>query len=297
MKFKMKYAPICLFTYNRLEEMKKTIAALQNNYLAAESELFIFSDGWKNESMKGQVIQVREYLRTIKGFKNIFITESSVNKGLAKSIIEGVSEVISKNESIIVLEDDLVTSPNFLTFMNDGLNFYKDNLSVFSVSGYTMNLPALKMENKDYYLGVRASSWGWGTWRRSWIDIDWSISDYKEFSNSKKLISEFRIGGSDMPRMLANQMNKKIDSWAIRWCYNQFKRKQYTIYPRVSKVESIGFGDAATHTKQTKRFDTVLDTSNQISFKFDEKIIVNKKLIKEFKNRFSVYNRLLDKFL
>ena len=181
--------------------------------------------------------------------------------------------------------------------MNEALDFYANKPKVFSISGYSMDLPSLNNYRKDYYLGYRASSWGWATWSRSWDDIDWDIKDYNNFVNSKRLKKEFRKGGSDMTRMLTSQMNNKIDSWAIRWCYNQFTRKQYTIYPAISKIESIGFGADATHTKKTKRFDTVLDTSNQSRFVFDETIIVNKTLIKEFKNKFSLLSRLKDKFL
>ena len=293
----MNLAPICLFTYNRLEETQQTVKALANNFLAKESELYIFSDGWKNDDAKIKVNNVRAFLKTINGFKKVTVFESDKNKGLANAIISGVSQIISKYGKVIVLEDDLITSPNFLDFMNDGLDFYKDNSSIFSISGYSMDLPSLKNNNKDYYLGVRASSWGWGAWSRSWDDIDWDVKDYNDFVNSKRLKKEFRKGGSDMSRMLANQMNNKIDSWAIRWCYNQFTRKQYTIYPTISKVESIGFGADATHTKKTKRFDTVLDTTNKSLFIFDKTIIVNKTLIKEFKNKFSILSRLKDKFL
>lgn len=293
----MELAPICLFTYNRLDETKRTIRALRKNNLAEQSEVFVFSDGAKEGVSDAKIKEVREFLKNVTGFKKFTIKESPINKGLANSIIDGVSEVICKYGNVIVLEDDLITAPNYLNFMNEALNFYKNNVSIFSISGYSMNLPSLNNLNKDYYLGVRASSWGWGTWSRSWTDIDWEVKDYDKFSTSVPLRKMFRRGGSDMPRMLDNQMNKKIDSWAIRWCYNQFKRGQYTVYPKVSKIESIGFGGAATHTKKTKRFDTYLDVTNQSSFNFDEKCQIDNTLIKEFKNKFSIFSRFKDKLL
>jgi hypothetical protein len=291
------FAPICLFTYNRLEETKKTVSALQKNFLASESELFIFSDGSQNENSLEKVDEVRSYLKTITGFKLLSIKESPINKGLANSIIDGVTLIIKLRGNVIVLEDDLITSPNFLDFMNAGLNFYKENNSVFSISGYTMKLPSLKKHKKDYYIGYRASSWGWGTWDRSWNDIDWDINDYLEFKKSFFSKNKFNKGGSDMSRMLNNQMQGKIDSWAIRWCYNQFKRSQYTIYPALSKIVSIGFGIDATHTKKTNRFDNEIDLQLKTSFVFEEKLIEDKKLIKEFKSMFSILSRLKDKFL
>lgn len=289
------YAPICLFTYNRLEETKRTIDALKNNFLAVKSELFIFSDGSKSSNSKEKVNNVRIFLKSVSGFKSVTIKEAESNKGLANSIIDGVTEVLQLYDNVIVLEDDLITAPNFLDFMNQSLSFYKDNLSVFSISGYTMNLPSLKKANKDYYYAYRASSWGWGTWKRSWVDIDWDINKNQEIFISKTAQKKLNRGGSDMYRMLQNQLNKKIDSWAIRWCYNQSKRNQYTVYPTKSKIISIGFGKNATHTKTTKRFDTDLDKSKSVNFSFSDKIDLNKKLLREFKFKFSVFKRILDR--
>lgn len=290
-------APVCLFTYNRLSETKQTVEALKNNYLASTSELFIFSDGPKDDASAKKVNEVREYLKTINGFKSITIYESTTNKGLANSIISGVTKIIEKHGKVIVLEDDLITSPNFLNFNNQALDFYKKNDKIFSISGYTMDLPSFKNEKKDFYYGYRASSWGWATWLDRWQEVDWEIKDYASFVKSKSSKSKFSRGGVDLPRMLKNQMTGKIDSWAIRWCYNQFKRDQFTVFPTKSKLISIGFGDNATHTKTTKRFDTKLVTTNQVNFNFEDDIILNKKLVKEHKFKFSLIMRLLDRLI
>lgn len=290
-----KYAPICLFTYNRLKETIRTIEALQNNRLAEESELFIFSDGSKDEFSKAKVLEVRKYINKVKGFKKVTIFESKVNKGLAKSIIDGVSQIILEYRKVIVLEDDLISAPNFLEFMNEALNFYSDNNKVFSISGFTLDLPSLKRYNKDFYYGYRASSWGWGTWKNRWFDIDWDLKDYDSFINSKNLRKKFQRGGSDLPRMLSNQMEGKIDSWAVRWCYNQFKKNQLTVFPSKSKIMSIGFGPEATHTKTTSRFETFLDESMQRKFNFSDEIEMDNNLVREFRAKFSIYRRLIDR--
>lgn len=289
-------APICLFTYNRLEETKKTFVALQQNFLASDSELFIFSDGWKSEQGKEKIEDVRNFLKTITGFKTITIFEAEKNKGLASSIIQGVTQIISKFGKVIVLEDDLITAPNFLNFMNQGLDFFETNKKIHSISGFSLLLPSLNTLEKDFYLGFRASSWGWATWLDRWSQIDWEVKDYDTFKKSLKLKNDFRKGGNDLPRMLRHQMTGKIDSWAIRWCYHQFRKNQLTVFPVKSKVESIGFGSAATHTKKTKRFDTVLDTSAQKSFTFDHLNELNESLIKEHKQKFSLLMRLKDRF-
>ncbi|WP_200980051.1 glycosyltransferase [Echinicola sp. 20G] len=287
-------APICLFTYNRLEETQKTVEALRANYLAGDSELYIFSDGWKSESGKEKVLGVRSYLKSIEGFKKVIIFESPQNQGLAKSIIGGVTKVLESHKRVIVLEDDLVTAPNFLNFMNQGLEFYEDDENVISVSGYTLDLPSLPGRG-DYYFGLRASSWGWGTWRNRWEQIDWEVSDYEDFVKSTSLKKRFNRGGSDMCKMLSAQMNGRIDSWAIRFCYHQFKNGMVTVFPSSSKLYSVGFSSNATHTVETKRFETNLDQSNKKSYLFEKYQGVDDMLVKEFRMKFSIKARVLDK--
>ena len=159
-----KLAPICLFTYNRLNETKQTIKALQKNHLAVESQLFIFSDGSKDDTTKFKVSEVREFIKTVKGFKSVEIFESRKNKGLANSIIHGVSKIIEKFGQVIVLEDDIETHPNFLKFMNESLNFYKNNKRIQSINGYSL---AIKSQS-DVYFQKRTFSWGWATWKEYW---------------------------------------------------------------------------------------------------------------------------------
>ncbi len=290
-------SPICLFTYNRVSVTKKTITALKNNFLSSKSELFIFSDGWKknNENDEDKVEEVRDYLNTIKGFQKITIFNSDKNKGLSKSIIEGVTKVVNVYDKVIVLEDDLLTSPNFLNYMNETLDYYSNNNKIFSISGYTLNLDALSNLSKDVYLGVRASSWGWGTWKNRWENVDWEVKDYNSFKKSFISRYNFNKGGSDMCGMLKNQMNGKIDSWAIRFCYDQFKKNQYTVFPKISKLISIGFGKNATHTKSINRFKTVLDTSNKVKFLFEDNMNLDRKVTAQFKNKFSIVNRIKDR--
>lgn len=290
-------APICLFTYNRPDKTKQTIEALKNNFLAAESELFIFSDGPKDEFDKLKIIDVRRYLESITGFKKITLIKSQDNKGLANSIISGVSEIIQRYGKVIVLEDDLITSPNFLDFMNQGLSFYKNDRKIHSISGYTMDLPSLKNYPKDYYLSYRASSWGWATWLDRWENVDWNASEYSSFKFKVGMQIKFMRGGSDMPRMLKRKINNKNDSWAILWCFDQFIKNQYAIFPTKSKIKNIGYGDAATHTKNIERFITEMDISEKREFNFGDNDFIDSSLVREFRRKFSFINRLKGKLI
>jgi len=293
----MTLAPICLFVYNRPEETELTLNALKANYLAKESELFVFCDGPKNLQDKEKVEKVRELIYELKGFKKVEIKEKEKNIGLANSIINGVTEIINKFGKIIVLEDDLVTSPNFLDFMNQALDFYKNFGQIHSISGYTLNLKSIRNLEYDNYFGRRASSWGWATWKDRWEKTDWEVKDFKEFRFNLLERLRFNRGGSDMSRMLINKQKGNIDSWAIRWCYSQFQNSQLTIYPKCSKVQNIGFGTNSTHTKKGKRFITNLDRTNMQDFRFDHNIKLNKKIDREYRSLYSILSRLKNRII
>jgi hypothetical protein len=292
----MNLSPICLFVFKRLNETQQTVKALQANYLSKESDLFVFSDGFSKEEDFPKVSAVREFIKTIDGFKTITIIEYPINQGLASSIISGVTRVIEQYGKVIVLEDDLVTSPNFLDFMNSALNFYILNPHIFSISGFTYELPTLKKYQSDYYLGYRASSLGWGTWINRWKEIDWALKDYAKFKYNFINIMKFMRGGSDMPGMLRNQVNGRIDSWAIRWCYNQFKNNQFTVFSSSPKIMHIGYGEEATNEIKTRQITVELDTGSQQEFKFVNDIELNPQILKEYKNIYSIKNRLLKKY-
>ena len=289
-------SPIVLFTYKKLVPLKLTIQALKSNTLASKSELFIFSDGGKNKNDEIEIDLVRDFLKQIEGFKKITITTSDENKGLAKSIIEGVSSIFESYDSVIVLEDDLVTSSNFLDFMNGALQYYKEDPNIHSISGFTA--PITKPSSYDYanYFTKRASSWGWATWKDRWETVDWEVRDYPSFKEDIRQQRAFNRMGSDLTGMLAKQMNGAISSWAIRWCYDQFKKNQFTVFPVVSKITNIGFGENATHTKGSdNRFATPLDTSGETNFTFHPKPELDTRFIKQFIEPYSLKTRALYK--
>jgi hypothetical protein len=290
-------SPIVLFTYKRLETLKKTIDALANNHLAADSDLIIYSDGPKNVEEEEIIGRIRIYLKTIEGFKSVTIHQSKQNRGLATSIINGVSETFKLYSTAIVLEDDLITSTNFLTFMNASLDRFQDAKEVYSISGYSFDFDKTP-DNVDGYFLNRSWSWGWATWANRWQDIDWEMLDYSEFIKDKRRISEFSNLGSDVNKMLANQKNGVTDSWYIRSTYHQFKMKGLAFYPVISKVNNEGFDAVATHNKGLKtRYITKFDTSNRFDFHFPEKNEINLQMQHALINKMSYKNRILNKIL
>lgn len=289
------FAPILLFTYKRLDTLKRTITALQQNYLANDSELFIFSDAPKTPKDESGVSEVRSFIKEIAGFKKIHLYEADKNKGLANSIIDGVSGKIKEYGRVIVLEDDLITSANFLSYMNQGLDFYENNRKVFSISGYTIPLSSPGDYQYDTYFLPRASSWGWATWKDQWENVDWDVTSFHQFKKDPSQIKAFNAGGSDMYKMLEKQMDGKIDSWAIRWCYHQFRVASYTAYPIISKVQNIGFDEKATHTNVFNRYYTPVDEGKKQTFLFPKEVEPDRRLLSRFQSFFSLKTRAIGK--
>lgn len=280
-------APILVFVYSRPEHTKNTLEALANNIYAKDSEVWIFSDAAKNEKSIEKVNNVREYINTIpqkKYFKNVTIVEAKNNKGLANSIIGGVTEIINKYGKVIVVEDDLISNTSFIKYMNDCLEFYETNSKIWSISGYNLPIEIPNSYKHDVYMSYRGCSWGWATWKNRWETVDWKVSDYNKFKHSYLMRKKFNRGGNDMSQMLDEQMNGMIDSWAIRWCYSQSKQDKYTVYPVSTLIENKGLDGTGTHSGITNNFDVKV-TKNKNNYKL-ENLGLNSIITKNFKNKF-----------
>lgn len=262
------YAPIVLFVYNRPEHTRLTVEALQKNTLAKDSELFIYSDAAKSKNDEIKVEEVREYIKKISGFKQVVIIERERNFGLANSIIDGVTKIVNEYGKIIVLEDDLVTSPCFLNFMNKGLELYKDDPKVASIHGYVYPIDNLP----ETFFIKGADCWGWATWSDKWSVFEPSGQKLLDKIRKLKLEKEMDFNGSyGYVEMLKSQIIGKNNSWAIRWYASAFLKDMLTLYPGKSYVQNIGFDSQATHCKsKTNIFNTDLN-KKLVIYKIDIK--------------------------
>ena len=243
-------APIALFVYNRPGHAQRTVNSLRENELAPRSDLFVFSDGAKNEAGSAAVQQIRRYVRTIQGFRSVTIIERERNWGLANSVIGGITALCNEFGRVIAMEDDLLTTADFLTFVNQALKRYEAEPRIFSVSGFNFGFNGPKHYPYDAFCFYRSSSWGWGTWRDRWERADWKMSDYYSFCTDKKQRRQFNRGGDDLSGMLARQMYGKIDSWAIRWAYTHFKQDALALLSFRPRVFHIGCDGSATHLRR-----------------------------------------------
>ena len=249
-------SPVVLFVYNRPYHTKKTIEALQSNKLSKYSNLIIYADGSKDKESNENVLQVSNYLITIKGFKSVKIIRRNENYGLASNIISGVSEVLNEHNKIIVLEDDLVTSPFFLNYMNDALNAYVDDNNVGCIHGYVYPINNI---NSDFFI-KGADCWGWATWKKSW--------DYFE-KDGKKLLKKLKKRNLHKDtynvkcgyiKMLKDQIYGRNNSWAVRWYFSAYLNDLYCLYPKTSYVQNIGFDGSGTNCDQDGRYQVSMQS-------------------------------------
>lgn len=252
----MKPAPIALFAYNRPEHLARTLAALRRNELAAESDLHVFADGAKSPAHAEGVARVREILRDLRGFRSISVTAREQNWGLARSIISGVSQMVAEHGRVIVVEDDLHTSPYFLRYLNEALELYAADDRVVSAHAYVY--PVARALPETFFLRG-ADCWGWATWRRGWQVFNPDGTALLAQLEARGLTGQFDFNRTfAFTEMLRRQIAGKNDSWAIRWYASAFLADKLTLYPGISLVRNIGMDASGAHCGTTTAFDTTI---------------------------------------
>ena len=286
-------APIVLFAYARPEHTMRTLEALAANTLAKESRLYIYIDGpkkGKDERVNGltdeRVNEVRRIAHSKQWCGEVEVIEQQQNKGLAASIRDGVTDIVTKYGRVIVMEDDLVTSPAFLTYMNKALDFYERYPAVFSIGGYTY--PATRMAiPKDYgydtYACLRNCSWGWATWKDRWEKTDWSASHYETMKQSPAMREAFNRMGDDEFEMFWMQQEKGLNIWSIFFTMAHFEHHAVAIIPCQSYVDNIGLdGSGENCGTQSALSHSQLNTNEKP--KFLDVIYEDKRIINAFYN-------------
>lgn len=251
-------APIALFTFKRPEHTRLTLESLAQNPEFAESPLFIYCDGARNESEAAQVEEVRQFVRDWPHLNKTIIERDS-NWGLANSIINGVTQQCNEHGMVIVLEDDMVVSKFFLNYMNTALLKYQDDDRVISIHGYSFPIDGLP----EAFFIKGASCWGWATWKRGW---DLFEADGKKLHDEllkKKLMHRFNIDGAyPYRRMLLDQIHGRNDSWAVRWYASALIHDKLTLHPGRSLVYNTGMDGSGSHCDQYDGFSSSLSSTH-----------------------------------
>ncbi len=293
----MHLAPIIVFGFNRYDAIRNTIESLKSNTEAKDSVLYVFIDGWR-DYVPGEEEKVRsviEYVNEINGFKQIIPEYSNTNKGLAPSLIYGITKVMDIYGSAIIVEDDLIVSKNFLSYMNQALEKYQYDDNVFSVSGFGLKVKPPKLYNSDSYFCTRSWSWGWATWKNRWDVVDWNLDDWDKCISNKNKFN--RWGGSDCFGMLDSWKKGRISSWAIRFAYAIFVNNKVALFPIKSKVQNEGFNGEGTNCKKYSRFRIDFDKTENKSFVFPETSKIDRNLLRQFLRYHSIPIRAWSKLM
>lgn len=255
-------APVVIFIYNRPNHIQRTLNSLKQCKGYIDSPIIIYGDGSKNTSENSDIEKTRKLTKDILGDHATYHF-SKQNKGLSESILKGVTDTINHYGRVIVLEDDLIVSSNFLTYMNEALNYYADDSAVYQISGYQYSTSELSSRNTAFFLPF-TSSWGWATWQRAWDDFDPNVADWERIFADKELRLRFNLDGAyDYSAMLARQMMGFSNSWAIRWYWFVFNCNGLVIFPPYSLVHNTGFDGSGTHGKGLFRhFEALNKTSS-----------------------------------
>lgn len=259
-------APIVLFAFNRPVHVQQTLESLAANSLAAASDLFIFIDGPKlnfTEEQQAQLDKVKDVVRQKQWCKNVVITHAEKNKGLASSIIDGVTEVVNQYGKVIVIEDDVLVSPHFLQFMNDALNCYEADPKVLSIGSWNYFCSPEKLPGNFFF--PFPDSIAWATFDRAWKlfekDGATALSKIKEQGLLKKFNGE--LGRPYFSDMLQLQIDGKISSWAIRWTATAIINDAFSFFPQQTLSKHMGFGIGATHETGEKDYNSHLVLAEQ----------------------------------
>lgn len=251
----MSYAPIVLFVYNRPDHTRQTLEALSANALASQSDLYVFADGPKEnstlETLK-KIRQTREIARSKQWCKTVNIIESDKNKGLAASIISGVTEIVNKYGKVIVLEDDIVTGKYFLEYMNTALDKYENEKAVWHITGWRDPVKNA-VEGKSYFYPTM-DCWSWATWADRWKYFKKDVAYYqKVFTDEMKF--RFNIEGSEPGNWSQIEQNAsgKINTWAIFWYASLFLKNGLCLAPTKSLVRNIGLDNSGVHCGESPK--------------------------------------------
>lgn len=293
----MTYAPIALFTYNRPDHTQQAVESLLTNAEAKYSDLYIFSDGPKNDKAVEGVKANREYIRSLKAanddvnspslnregrggsFRSVTIIEREKNWGLANSLIAGITEVVNKYGKVIVVEDDLILSPYFLQFMNDALEKYKDEDRVGTITAY---VPPIKEQLPETFFLMYFMCWGWATWKRAWDLLEKDPKPLLRGLRFKK--TKFDVGGGvgNYGNLYCQKVGL-VDSWYVRYYASLFLKGKLSFYPGHALAANNGLDGTGTHSKTSAK------NSYQVTC-YNEPIVLTEIPIKEDELVYSIFS-------
>ena len=295
---KSESAPVALFVYNRLEHPKKVIESLLKNPEAKDTDLYVFSDGGKYLDDIPVIKDLRHFLKTVRGFNSVKVIERKTNYGLAINLIDGISAVLEEHENCIVLEDDIVVAPNFLAFMNQALNTYKNNKQIFTIQSTTGNskLPG------DCCCRKHPNCWGWAIWKDRWSLYERNVAQAFVDINADNMNLRTQINNNNSVNIcwqIDANLKSERNTWGVYLNYISFKYDFLNVYPKYQLIKNIGQDGTGVHGCVCQTDDIVSWQKNVFDLpNMPEIDFVNYKPVREIEqyNNQIVQNNM-DKFL
>jgi hypothetical protein len=279
-------APVIVTVYDRLQHFQQCVGALQRNRLAGQSELYVVSDAAGKPEHAAKIEQVRAYARSITGFKSVHLVFREQNYGGYRSFLAITKHVLEECDRFIFLEDDVVASPNFLDYMNGGLDFYEADQRIFSISAYTHPIRFPKKFNADVFFLPSGSSWGFATWKDRWEKVDFSVKDrYALALADSKLYKKLVSTGYYLMQLLLSDSQGRLQAPDIRVAFHHFIHDVYSVYPRLSKTINIGLDGSGQHsgTDIDNKFLVQPDASAD-TVSFDADVRLDPAIIRRIRN-------------
>ncbi|MFH2008149.1 MAG: glycosyltransferase family 2 protein [bacterium] len=244
----MSLAPIALFAYKRPEHVRRTLESLSRCTLAPQSRLFVYCDGPQSAADSEAVQGVHRVVEGSAWCGEVTVVKRARNRGLARSVIDGVTELCAAEGRVIVLEDDMLLSSGFLEYHNNALRRYAESERVLQISGHVFPFPPVSSAEDAFFMPLSTSQ-GWSTWARAWALFDPEITGWERLFYEPAVRRRFDLDGAYPYRsMLVDQLQGNVDSWAICWWWSFFVNNGLCLFPRRSLLVNIGFDEQATHT-------------------------------------------------
>lgn len=292
---------IGVFCYNRAAKLKTCIEALLKNPECASMDIVFFSDGYKKEADKQGIMEVRAYIDSLTGFRNVIKHYRDRNYSTGPNFQTGLTFLSENYDEFIVVEDDLVVSPNYIKYLMDGLDFYRKDKSVFCITAYVFPITKEKTYPYDTIVYKRFCSYGWAGWADRFDTVIWDKDQLQHMMDtSPGFKKRMNAEGYDLVRMLKKQISGVISTWDVQLQAHVAENQLKVIYPVLSKVSNIGFDEESTNTFGINYLVTPIDKGVKRTFSYCKgdyivpelqaqikkpyglKALVTRKLINEF---------------
>ena len=279
---------IGVFCYNRATKLKICIEALLKNPECPDMDIVFFSDGFKGDKDREGVLEVRAYIDSITGFKNVIKHYRENNFSTGPNFREGLTFLSDNYERFIIVEDDLVVSSNYIKYLSDGLDFYQDKKSVFCITAYVFPIKAIDYQY-DTIVYKRFCSYGWAGWGDRFKTVIWDHDELNELMNTTPGFKvRLNTEGFDLVRMLKKQISGAISTWDVQLQVHISENRLKVIYPILSKVNNIGFDAESTNTFGINYLISPVDDGKQREFKFCDAEMEISELQKQIKKPYSL---------